>query len=523
MEGKHMYSKRALSLAMSVFAAFAIVSSANAAEISKVNIPDVLAGQTTIDDGQPDVTARVARISFIEGSVQLRRADSDVWEQATLNLPIVEGDEITTDPDARVEIQFDAYTHLRMAENGYLKVLNLKDEGIALSVPQGTISFHLTEFNRDKAYFEVDAPGSTVAVQQSGSFRIDAGKPGDQDIRVSVTDAGEARIYSATSGLLLKDGRSARIYVDGRNAGEWETGSAQAYTDDFDSWTSERDEVIARSLQNADYDKYYDSDIYGAEDLNNYGEWVYSRDYGYVWRPSSSAISAYVGWSPYRFGQWRWVPPFGWTWVNDEPWGWATYHHGRWFYDNGYWYWTPYGAIRYARSWWSPALVYITTYGGNICWYPLPYSYPFYNYNYYYYTSSGWPGHHHGGNNGGSGGGGAGPTPTPTPPVVAGGPLSHPKGPKTPPLGTVPPTGVVTVETINFGKRNGGTRRAAIERRDRRAVKDPDRNANGSDPAGICRCEGSRQTRGRHREAAVGINRPQDHDRSRTAKRKPAP
>src|SRR4051794_16185968 len=51
------------------------------------------------DDETPDVTARVARISFLKGDAQIKRADGGDWEKATLNLPLVEGDEITTSAD----------------------------------------------------------------------------------------------------------------------------------------------------------------------------------------------------------------------------------------------------------------------------------------------------------------------------------------------------------------------------------------------------------------------------------------
>src|SRR5580765_3888694 len=68
-----------------------------------VNLPAVGGYDTTDDDETPDVTARVARISFIRGEVKIRRADQDDWETATLNLPVVEGDEIATDGTSRVE------------------------------------------------------------------------------------------------------------------------------------------------------------------------------------------------------------------------------------------------------------------------------------------------------------------------------------------------------------------------------------------------------------------------------------
>lgn len=434
-----------------------LISAANFYALSArpLNLPDSPENMLSQDGDEAVVGARVARFSYVTGEAQIRRMDASDWERVTLNLPIVEGDEITTSPGSRIEIQFDSYTYLRLPEESYLRVVTLRAEGIALSLPRGIASFRLTEFNKNQAYFEVDAPGSTIAVQKAGMFRIDVGSSGVPEVRVSVTESGEARIYSESSGFLLKSGRTARVFVQGPDAGEWEIGQSQAYPDAFDNWAVARDVVIAKSLQDASYDKYYDRDIYGAEDLNNSGEWIYTQKYGYVWRPFPSATSGYANWSPYRYGQWRWMPPYGWTWVNDEPWGWATYHHGRWFYDAGYWNWSPYGADRYAQSVWSPAMVVVTVYGGNICWYPLPYTYAYYNFNYYYNAHSGW-GHHGGGQggNGGGGGGGIGPTPSPTPvtPVVAGGPLSRPKGPIRPPLEIVPPNGVVSIPATDFGR-----------------------------------------------------------------------
>ena len=49
------------------------------------------------DDYVPEVTARVARISFLRGDVLIKRAGIDDWERASLNLPIVEGDQIATE------------------------------------------------------------------------------------------------------------------------------------------------------------------------------------------------------------------------------------------------------------------------------------------------------------------------------------------------------------------------------------------------------------------------------------------
>ncbi len=418
---------------------------------SAIALPDVA------DDYTPEVTARVARISFISGDVQIRRADSQDWERATQNLPIVEGDEIATDEAARLEIQFNSYNYLRLSENAYLKITTLRDEGIAVSLPNGTLSLRVLNFDKTRTYFEIDAPKTTVSVERAGMYRVDAGSKNDSEVRVSVTDSGQARVFSENSGFTLRSGRAAVVKIDGDYAGEWETSDASRYADDFDRWALQRDAVIAKRLQNADYDKYYDRDVYGAEDLSEYGEWIYTKKFGYVWKPYQNSVASYSDWSPYRYGQWRWIPPYGWTWVNDEPWGWATYHHGRWVYDDG-WYWTPYPQYRARRSWWHPALVVVSHIGSNICWYPLPYDYGYYNYNSYYHNRR----RHNTTiiNNNTT----VIVNPTPTPTLLVLGTVASPAKLSSKilvPSASVPATGVVTVEASSFGRDRKGFRSAS--------------------------------------------------------------
>ena len=416
----------------------------------------------TEEDETPDVTDRVARISLIRGDVQVRRSDSQDWESAVVNLPLVEGDEITAGSGARLEVQFGAYTYARIDERSYLKITTLKDEGVALSLSEGSLILRASEFDKQRSYFEIDAPRTTLAIERAGMYRIDAGGQNSMDVRVAATDGGEARVYTDAAGFTLRSGRSAQVFIDGANAGEWEMADASRVTDEFETWSLDRDSTIAKRLKDSYYDKYYDRDIYGAEDLGDYGEWIFTKKYGYVWRPYTSATSQYSDWSPYRYGHWRWVPPYGWTWVNDEPWGWATYHHGRWLWDDDHWVWTPYGYYRPRRSWWSPALVVIRVVNRNVCWYPLPYNYAYYNINYNYHHGRGGRGDRDDRHNP-PGGGGTRPTPTPAP----GGPPSlnptnaeRRRRMQTPPLSGVPPTGVVMVGEDEFGRNRRTIRRA---------------------------------------------------------------
>ncbi len=68
----------------------------------------------------------------------------------------------------------------------------------------------------------------------------------------------------------------------------------------------------------------------GYEDLDDYGAWQATGDYGPVWYPRQVA----AGWAPYHYGHWAWVEPWGWTWVDDMPWGFAPFHYGRWAFIN---------------------------------------------------------------------------------------------------------------------------------------------------------------------------------------------
>lgn len=99
--------------------------------------------------------------------------------------------------------------------------------------------------------------------------------------------------------------------------------------------------------------------MYGAEDLDHYGSWVYSPPYGWVWSPRVAP-----GWAPYRMGRWSWIDWYGWSWVSYDPWGWAPYPYGRWFYGNSGWCWWPGGMGM--RHYWRPGLVAFVGWGGGV-------------------------------------------------------------------------------------------------------------------------------------------------------------
>jgi hypothetical protein len=95
--------------------------------------------------------------------------------------------------------------------------------------------------------------------------------------------------------------------------------------------------------------------------LSAYGTWSSDPRFGQVWAPTQ--VSA--GWRPYTVGSWVYTAPYGWLWVEQEPWGWATYHYGRWFLDPARgWLWIP-GFV------WAPAWVSWRSSDAYFGWAPL--------------------------------------------------------------------------------------------------------------------------------------------------------
>jgi hypothetical protein len=324
------------------------------------------------NDDEYEEHARVLRVSLLKGEASLQRAGNAEWEHARLNTPLVEGDTLSTGRDARLEIQVDSRNFVRVGGDSVLKVVTLRDEGIALSLSEGTATVMLSKFDREHEYFEVDAPKTTVAAEKIGQYRLDVDTG---SVRVTVREDGRARIYSETSGFELRGERTARLAYGGAEDGDWEL-SAAASLDEWDNWNVERERDLAARLRYEGRERYYDPEVYGAEELDLYGDWQYTSDYGYIWRPHANVIGNYNDWAPYRYGHWDWCPPYGWTWIADEDWGWAPYHYGRWVYYNNNWCWAPRGyGYPYRHAWWRPALVAFVSIDFDndrrVCWYPL--------------------------------------------------------------------------------------------------------------------------------------------------------
>ncbi len=287
-----------------------------------------------------DPPGRVARLGYVTGPVGFSPAGEDYWVEARLNRPLVTGDRLWADAGARVELQIGAAA-IRLGEATSVTLLDLDDRVVQLHLAQGTLNLRVRRLDQDQVV-EVDTPNLAYLIRRPGQYRISV--DADSDSTQVMTRSGRAEVYGDGTSYVVDAGRSYRFYGTGLR--DYETLALPGF-DEFDHWTQDRD----RSYDNSISARYVSRDVIGYEDLDAYGSWRAVPEYGNVWMPTR--VNA--DWSPYRDGHWAWVEPWGWTWVDDAPWGFTVSHYGRWVNIRGSWGWIP-GPIA-ARAVYAPALV----------------------------------------------------------------------------------------------------------------------------------------------------------------------
>ena len=286
-----------------------------------------------------DPPARVGRVSFTSGQVSFRTDKDDEWIQASLNYPVTSHNGFATAPGSRLEIRVGSAA-IRVDEDSEISLPRVDDDSIRINVKRGVAN--VTVRSRESRYpIEVLTPAGQVTLNGPGTYRFEAARDVDQTIVTAFS--GAAALNNDGNQISIREGRE--LVVNGVDPLDYSIRGARRGP--FEDWVFARDQRLDRSRSS----RYVSPEIAGHEDLDEYGDWQDTSEYGTVWVPRVTAAD----WAPYRYGRWAWVDPWGWTWVDYSPWGFAPYHYGRWVHYNGYWGWAP-GVIA-PRPVYAPALV----------------------------------------------------------------------------------------------------------------------------------------------------------------------
>ncbi|HLV96109.1 MAG TPA: DUF6600 domain-containing protein [Candidatus Acidoferrales bacterium] len=315
-------------------------------------------------DGQAPPT-RVAELDDMQGSVSYEPSGEQNWVQAEINRPLTTGDNLWTDQDSRAELVIGS-TAFRMGDSTGISFLNLNDQAVQVQLAEGTLEVDVRYLNPGEAY-EIDSPNLAFSIVRPGEYRLQADPNGASTIvtvysgQGSVTGGGQTYNVSPGQRAIFSGSNELSENVEGIPA-----------PDAFHSWARSREMRYEHSTSL----HYVSAGVTGYEDLDAYGSWRSDPEYGNYWVPNDVASD----WIPYHVGHWAWIAPWGWTWVDAEPWGFAPFHYGRWAEIEGRWGWVP-GPVAVAPVY-APALVGFVGGGGfgvavafgstvGVGWYPL--------------------------------------------------------------------------------------------------------------------------------------------------------
>lgn len=316
--------------------------------------------QQVQDDQDPPT--RVARLNYSQGSVSFQPGGEGDWVDAVPNRPLVTGDNLWADENSRAEVHLGS-TAIRLGAQTGITFLEISDRTTQIRLAQGSLIVRVRHLDDDDGY-EIDTPNVALNLLQPGEYRLDIDPNGN---RTEITVwHGRGEVTGGGFSYTVIGNQTATF--TGTDHLDYDLEQV-AQSDDFDNWVFQRDMREDRS----DSSNYVSQEMTGYEDLDEYGTWTYAAGYGPVWQPMGLA----VGWAPYRFGHWIWVSPWGWTWVEDEPWGFAPFHYGRWAFVNSGWFWVPGPAV--VRPVYAPALVawvgggpgFHFSVGAGVGWFPL--------------------------------------------------------------------------------------------------------------------------------------------------------
>jgi hypothetical protein len=310
-----------------------------------------------------DPPGRVAVLTEIEGATFFARAGDLGWTDAVRNRPITNGDRLRTE-EGRAELHLGTAA-LHLDRRAALEVVALDLQIAKLAVTEGSVNARVRDLSPEEN-FEIGTPQLALRAVEPGEWRIDI-DPAGGFTRVTVR-SGAAVLYG-DSGTARRMQAGQQMVFTGRELTPL-AGVPAPLSDAFDLWAADRNRAQDESLAA----RHLPREVVGYPGLDRHGTWSQDPAYGTVWYPQLPVAD----WVPYRYGRWEWIAPWGWTWIDDAPWGFAPFHYGRWAIIGTRWAWVP-GPLG-PRPLYAPALVaFVGGEGGSLTvasgpgvgWYPL--------------------------------------------------------------------------------------------------------------------------------------------------------
>jgi len=293
---------------------------------------------------QAPSSPNVARVSFVQGSVQLLAGQGTDFQQAVMNMPVVDGSRLQTGGDGQAEVEFGDGSVARLTPNSSVQFDHLGQDQVQLQQLSGLDYY---EFNVGEGHPPFNVQFANLNVQPTANSILRVGLDSGWDVAVisgSVNVQGQG-----IPAVDVAENQSLRSSAD--NSGAPYVVAQGINGDSWDNWNQDRDQAIAQeaSQQTPVRDDSANPQNENWNDLDADGNWYPVEGAGNVWVPAGVG----AGWDPYGAGYWAYYPTMGYTWVSSYPWGWLPYHCGAWNYYPFGWGWAPGGC----GAAWSPVII----------------------------------------------------------------------------------------------------------------------------------------------------------------------
>lgn len=187
--------------------------------------------------------ARVVHLSFVKGTVAVRKPDSRQWTRATLETPIEEGFSIVTGRNSFAELQFENGSTVRLGEFSHIDFVQLALAPHAGHVNHMTLARGVATMNIDPQRHDeyvLNVSGVSLTPHGKTEFRTDFGR---DRLRVEVFKGHVLAADSTQSEKLAKN--HALAY---NPAGGPFQVTADIQKDAWDKWVQARDQQAMLAL-----------------------------------------------------------------------------------------------------------------------------------------------------------------------------------------------------------------------------------------------------------------------------------
>ena len=262
--------------------------------------------------------SRVGRVSAIDGTAAVRPVGGE-WADSGINHPVVAGMSVRTPPQGRAVLRIGAEM-IALAGATELDLARLDSGSTQIVLRRGRIGVRLSHLDPARS-IEIDIPRGGIWLLTSGGYDITAGDE-RAPARIAVFDG---RAHFVGKGLETAIATGSANVLSGNDPVVASLDGAVA--DGFAAWwRPPNTDGAGRADAESQALRYFSAEMTGYEALDGNGSWETVGGYGAVWFPTTAPDD----WAPYRYGNWRWIAPWGWSWIDDMAWGFAPSHYGRW-------------------------------------------------------------------------------------------------------------------------------------------------------------------------------------------------